>query len=330
MTHSLSSELQIFFRRLWQQRLYFVVSALFLGLATGVAGVGFQVLYAFQLQPLPYVDPSRLVLIREEAPAMDLGTSLQSSAKLRQDLDREADSGIQSTALISDQSQTTTARINGVVVALDYKGVSPQVFPLLFSRPVLGVWPELSSGKADGPHQAVISYAFWKRAFGGNPNAVNSELQVAGQSYRITAVLPKGTQIVPGSSAEVFIPLVVPTIQENNINEFLYARLSPGASLHELNVRLAALTARLQALIPPQFRSFFNGLRIDAMPLRSAFLQEMEMSRLPWLYLGVGLFLWVIAVFNISNYALLRIGHQVLSQYTSSTRGSTTISAGAK
>ncbi|PKY10308.1 hypothetical protein B1757_10280 [Acidithiobacillus marinus] len=300
--------LHTFFRKLWQQRLYFVVSSLFLGLATGVAGVGFQVLYAFQLQPMPFVDPSRLVLIREEMPAIGLGTSFQASPKLHQDLEREAHSGIQSSALLNDLSRTTTTRINGVVMVLDYKRVSPQVFPLLFTRPALGTWPQISSGKPDGPHQAVISYDFWKQAFAGNPDAVNRELQMDGQSYQITAVLPKGAQLIPGSSADVFIPLVepLPKVQENNVNDSLYARLSPGESLHDLNVRLAALAARQQIATPPQFRSQLKNYRIEALPLREAFLRQMGMNRLPWLYFGVGLFLWIIAVFNISNYALLR------------------------
>lgn len=110
-------------------------------------------------------------------------------------------------------------------------------------------------------------------------------------------------------SADLFVPLVQPFPSKEAAipNKYLLARLSPGTSPHDLQPWLNRMAQETIQKLPPQIRNRVQrGFRITASPLRDFLLQRARMRHLPWMYLGVGLFLWVIALLNVANYTLLR------------------------
>lgn len=291
---------------LWYQRRYFLISGLFLGLGLAMASMGFAIFYGFLLKPLPYPEVKRLVMIRQIVPALDL-TGERASAQLEQLLKAHPDHRLQKMALVSGKLNSTIGLVNGVEQVLHYRQVSPDFFSFIKTTPYLGMWPSPAAALPDGPPDAVISYDFWQTAMNSNPNAVGSELSISGKVYQVTAVLPKSWHL-EFAWANVYLPLVhpLPRMAEQNINNYLLGKLTPGYTADDLQPWLSNVVRDQVRQVPPEFRSQLKGYRVSAMPLREAILHTMHMRHLPWFYLGIGLFLWAIAVLNVANYALLR------------------------
>ena len=63
---------------------------------------------------------------------------------------------------------------------------------------MLGVRPQLGRGfspedeKLGATRVVVISHAFWKRYFGGDPNIIGRQVTLADKPYTVTGVMPPG------------------------------------------------------------------------------------------------------------------------------------------
>lgn len=86
--------------------------------------------------------------------------------------------------------------------------ISPELFAALRARPVLGrgLTPEDARGGAEPV--AVLGHGLWLRAFGGEPAAVGSLLNVNGTRRRVVGVMAPGAE-QPGPGTELWLPLVL-------------------------------------------------------------------------------------------------------------------------
>lgn len=297
--------------RLWHDRLYIVVAGLFLGIGTAFATLGFSMFYTFWLQPLPYPDAHRLVVFRQILPAFGL-TGYSSSAQLEKLLKQRPHAGVQKLALLGN-SRSAIATVNGEKQLLHYRRVSPDFFSLLVHHPYLGRWPSAAASHQGGPAEAVVSYTFWQQAFAGKPSAIGSEIEIKGRFYQVVGVLSKNTVLSPMAWADVYLPLVqpLPMLAEKSIDKILLGELSPGVSPRALQPWLTSIVQEQISKVPLNFRKHdLQGYRIVAAPLRDALVYWSGVGKLSWFFLGVGIFLWIVAVVNVVNYALLR--HRVL------------------
>lgn len=304
---ALPEALQGWGNRLWHDRRYILVSGIILALGMALATLGFTIYYDFLQKPLPYPEAHRLVVIREIVPAFGLD-GFDASAKLFSQLQQSHHARISQLAIASLDTPTTVSTIHGEAQVIHYKKVTPGFFALLSGHPALGRWPSAAAGHQDGPRETVISYAFWKSAFNQSPTAIGAEIPIKGQYFQVVGVLPKDFHM-DALSAEIYVPMVqpFPSKRAGNVNDILLARLSPGTSPHDLQPWLNRMAQEAIQKMQPQFRTKAQqGFRITASPLRDFLLYATQMRHLPWMYLGVGLFLWVIALLNVANYTLLR------------------------
>jgi len=89
--------------------------------------------------------------------------------------------------------------------------VSGNYFDVLGVTPALGrVFSMYDETAAGGNPVAVLTYGFWQRRFGGDPQALNKTLNINGTSLTIVGVARKGYQgIQIGSVPDVFIPITM-------------------------------------------------------------------------------------------------------------------------
>ena len=73
--------------------------------------------------------------------------------------------------------------------------VTPRLFDLLGRKPILG--RPLSDD--DSQFEALLSYGFWQRRFGGDPNIVGRTLQIAGTTITVVGVMPQDFTFPYGS-----------------------------------------------------------------------------------------------------------------------------------
>src|SRR5437660_11526896 len=70
--------------------------------------------------------------------------------------------------------------------------VSGSFFSLLGVKPALGRFYGADEDRRGGPYVAVLSYAFWKRQFGGDPGVLGREFRLGQNVYTVIGVAPEG------------------------------------------------------------------------------------------------------------------------------------------
>src|SRR5919199_1282433 len=160
--------------------------------------------------------------------------------------------------------------------------VSGDFFGVLGVRPQLGrVLTPADDVKGCGSPGAVISHAFWKREFGGDPSVVGRRLTLEGQPFEIVGVTPAsffGPEI--GRSYDVAVPLCAEALGggENSLLASgtswwltVMGRLKPGwtperAAAHLATISPGLFEATLPANYPPESVKAYRESRLTTFP----------------------------------------------------------------
>jgi predicted permease len=283
----------------------------FIAIATMALGVGattaiYSVIDATLLHPLPYPNPSQLVLIQANLPgvgAHDIGLSIPELRDLQ-------NSGIfQYVSLCFFGTDTLTG--SGQPTRLAGKSVSPGYFA------VLGVDAQL--GRTFDPHDAtpgfnnevVISDGLWKRALGADPHIVGKTLRVDNDPALVVGVMPASFRDQGQTSEQVSTELWAatgfsddpPPLRGSRTPYETIARLQPGLSPEAAQGRLDALVASLKKQYPADYPPQ-GAWTIHLTPLAETLVGNVRQS-LILLFGAVGLVLLISSV-NVANLLLAR------------------------
>ncbi|MGH7504214.1 MAG: ABC transporter permease, partial [Longimicrobiales bacterium] len=133
--------------------------------------------------------------------------------------------------------------MNGsAVVVLTVAGASPNYFDMLGMRPVLGRFLRPEDGQPGAPPVMVLSYAAWRRDFGGDPSVVGHSLVIpyTQERARIIGVAPAGFDYPSGADVWRAIPPEASGAQVD-----IVARLAPNVTIDMARAGLFALTQRV-------------------------------------------------------------------------------------
>src|SRR5205823_392465 len=81
---------------------------------------------------------------------------------------------------------------NGTPTRTRVMNVTPSFFRLVGIAPHTGRTFNESEGEIGNEHKAVLSYAMWQSAFGGDAAAVGRDVRLDGVPYTIVGVMPRG------------------------------------------------------------------------------------------------------------------------------------------
>ena len=268
------------------------VSALALGIGANTAI--FTVVNAVLLKPLTYPDADRIVQIELAGP-----------------------NGHDSAASIPKfhiyQQQTSIFK---EVAAYDFAGpgfnvtgdrpeqvhglhVSEGYFRLFGAPVMLGRTFTKQEDLPNGGHAVVLSYGFWQRRFGGNPNVVGKSLSLGNEPYSIVGVL--GKDFLSDPEADIWVPFQFEPNSTNHGHFFQAAgMLRPGITLAQANAQMKLAFAEFRRLYPPSNPKV--GFAVE--PLRDAIVGDARKSLLVLLG-AVGMVL-LIACSNVANLLLVR------------------------
>ena len=289
--------------RMIRRRPGFTISAMaILSLGIGANTAMFSVAHAVLLEPLPYRDSERLVVIWNQYGAN------QTSNSAPDYFDRvEQSQRLESIAAFRPASFNLTTdsdpeRLDGMLVTASF-------FPTLGVQPQAGRW---FTADEDAPGRAatiVLSYGAWQRRFAGRQSAVGSTVTLNDRTYTIVGVMPDSFGLLfPG--AEVWAPIAFTAearSDQNRGNENLsvIARLKADTSLAQAREEMAAIAARMIDKVPER-REFLinNKWGASVIPLREEYTGDLRLSVLV-LFGGVLLVL-LIACANVANLLLVR------------------------
>jgi predicted permease len=251
------------------------------------------------LQPIPYPDKEHLVRVYRTTPQSQKNDH---SAPDYLDLARECSEFVDLAGYRFweyNLKQADRPAVN--LVALR---VSASFFPVLGTKPELG---RLFTADEDRPGSSVIilSHATWQADFGGDPSVIGSTVRIDGQPTVVVGVMPASFSSVSiWGPADAFRPLALTNLEKEDHNDAqiqVFGRIRGGASLEQINARLALVAERLARTRPRELSK--DGLR--AAVFKADFLSS-QGAQMSWLLLGLSGFVLLIVCANLANLQLSR------------------------
>lgn len=266
-----------------------------LGIAASVA------IFAFVdtalLEPLPYVQPNRLMDVTESLALFPRGN-------------------------LSYPDYVDWKRMSRVFSSLDvYRGgsflvempqgatpvpgmhVSAGFFRTFGIRPVLGRDFRPDEDSVSAAPVVLLSYGGWQNLFGGRPDAIGQTVKLSGVATTIIGVLPASFQFAAQGDAEIYAalqPTNTCSRQRSCHDLFGVGRLKDGVTPERARAEMKEIALALERQYPDSNR----GQGASVMPLARAITGDVRPVLLVLLG-GAGLLL-LIACVNVSNLLLVR------------------------
>src|SRR5262245_27010343 len=176
--------------RLRKQPGFFVVIILTLGLGIGANTAIFSIVNPVLLNPFPYRDHSRLMIIGQNLPQIGLDRGLYFSGPEYIDI-KEQNRSFDHVAAWEQVRRNLTDEIHpGRPEPIMAAKVSGELFRMLGVEPVLG---RAITAADQGPNVSpvlVIGYGLWQRRFGGEAGVIGRVVTLDDVRYTITGVMP--------------------------------------------------------------------------------------------------------------------------------------------
>lgn len=160
------------------------------------------------------------------------------------------------------------------------------------------------------PHVIVLGYAYWRRAFAGDPRVVGRTLPVNGQQYTVVGVLSRFFP-VPVRDVDAVVPLDPMNDPRRTVRGSvnflrLFGRLATSATPASADRELNAVAARLRSQFPTEYAA---KLGMHVTPLQE-YLATTQRPTLVILLASVALMV-AVALANVLNLVLARaVGRQ--------------------
>jgi putative ABC transport system permease protein len=245
-TETLRMDIAYALRQLRHNPGFAAVAVLTLALGVGANTAIFSVVNAVLLRPLPFADPDRLVDAREteEAP----GTYPVNPADY---LDWQAQNRtLEATSVYSWTSIASLAG-PGEPASAAVTQVQANFFGTLGISPYLGRSFSKGEDVAGRNHVALLSYAFWRRNFGGSTGTIGKTVDLNAERYTIVGVMPP-TFHFPGTT-EVWVPIDMTSkqfSQRGNHGLNVIGRIKRNVTLAQARQDLLAISLRLEKQFP--------------------------------------------------------------------------------
>jgi putative ABC transport system permease protein len=183
--------------------------------------------------------------------------------------------------------------------------VTANLMSLLQAGPALGRVLREGDERADDGEVVVISHAFWRTQFGGDPAVLGRTVTIDGRPRAITGVMPAGFGF-PAPETQLWTAAAIDPgnrIALWSTTRRMIARLRPGATLEGAGAELSALGPAMRPLFPWSMPPDY-GTGVVAVPLKQSLVSDVR-PMLLLLLAAAGLVL-LIATVNVSNLLVAR------------------------
>jgi len=286
-------------RRQWAFSLLVIVT---MALGIAAATTLFSVTYGVLMKPLPWAEAGRVVRVEETRGGNRPRFSSVSSAVYQ--AWREDPTTLDAIAAWAPRLLTLTGV--GDPERIRVTTATASLAEVLGLRAMVGT---LLTEAQETERVVVLSEGLWRQRFGGDPSVVGRIVQLEGQPYTVTGVLPDESGF-PDRGVRAWVPMHVRPTTGNFVSMFdAVARLRPGATPEQAAAEGTArgLAAPAGADSGMTIRAIFgaNGpVAVSATPLPDAMAADVRRP-LVLLLVAVGL-LFVTAVANVANLQLVR------------------------
>jgi len=285
------------------------VAVLTLALGIGANTAIFSVVQAVILEPLPYPQANRLVMVMERVHLQTYQNDQNDPSPGNFADWRAQNSVFEDMAAIQDKSFNLTG--SGEPVRIYGDGVSASLFSLLQVHTALGRTFTSEEDVSGGPHVVVIGYGLWTSRFGADPQILQKSILLDGEKYQIIGVMDRGFRFPDPANFhgvqadQLWVPIALtPADLSNHGSHFLQgavARLKPQVTLGQAQAQMDGIAGRLTRDHP----NTNQGVGVNVIPLREELLGNVELEI--WILLAaVGLVLLIVCA-NVANLLLVRV-----------------------
>ena len=282
------------------------VALLILGLGIGASTAAFTAANAILIQPLPFTGGNRLIELHQQQPAagiQDLGFSVQELQDYRtqsQTIDSPVEYHEMPFTLIGGREPLRVD--TGVVSANFFRalGVAP-----LYGRGFLD-----EDEKPSALPVLVLSYQFWQRAFGGDPNVVGQYFSMNDKRHLVIGVLPSLPQFP--EIVDVYMPTTAcPSRSSQRMignrdarMMSAFATLKPGVTLQQAAADIHTVAHRLQIAHPKSY-PVGKGFDTTIVPVHEELSQDIRPLLIA--LAAATILLLILACANVSGLILSRM-----------------------
>lgn len=171
-------------RGLWRRPAFALAAIVTLALGIGANAAIFSVVSAVLLQPLPYPDAERLMMVWTHNPRQGFDKDVGTYPNF-EDWRRESRT-FERLAAYTTASYTLTG--SGDPLHIRTAVVTPGFFEALGVSPVRGRVIASGDAVAGGDRVAVLSHGSWMRRFGGDPGVVGRTVPLSGVSHDVIGI----------------------------------------------------------------------------------------------------------------------------------------------
>jgi predicted permease len=236
------------FRTLLKAPAFTGVAVLTLALGIGANSAIFSVVDAVLIEPLPYREPQRLVVLNHFYPSLSLNASVSAAGYSHY---RDTSASFENLAALGGWSANLTG--DGEPERLRGLAVTSNFFDTLGVAAAAGRGFAREESQAGNDQVVVLSHAFWQRRFGGRPDVVGQTLTLNGRNYSVAGIMPERFRFgrERGNEIEIYSPIVFTPQQlapEAWTNEFLQVvgRLKPGVSMQQAQSEMDSIVKGLE------------------------------------------------------------------------------------
>jgi predicted permease len=291
-------------RRLRRSPAFTIASVLTLALAIGANAAIFAIVQRVVINPLPYPDSDRLVVIEHGARSLNAASGLEMTPGLYFHYSERART-IESLAVYRRDAVTLSG--DGLPERIRMTFVTPSLAHVLRVGPALGRWFTAEDARPGSRRVALLSHALWERRYARRPDVVGRVVAIGGEPVEIIGVMPPSFAF-PEPESELLMPAQIS--REQGFGVWTYsgiARLGGAATAQDLRAEIDALVGAVVHTYPNDPLAKGNAdtqLFFAGRSLKESMVGGIE--RALWLLLGaVGLVL-LIACANVANLFLVR------------------------
>jgi putative ABC transport system permease protein len=278
-----------------------------LSLGIGLNSAIFSVVDGVLLQPFPYPDADRIVILNSTNQRAGVNRAGLSWLDLR-DV-RDQTTTIASVAAFAGRTLTISdgtsepERFNGAVV-------SASLFGLLGTPPALGRDFTENDDRSGAERVVMLSDEVWKVRYNADPSIVGRSISINGFPHTVIGVMPP--KFMFPETQRLWVPLA--PYYESTARDVralqVFARLKPGVSAEQASTDLAGVTGRLATTYPKENEGWGALIR----PLKDWMIPD-QVELVILAMMGAVTLVLLIACSNVANLLLARasVRHREIS-----------------
>ena len=288
------------FRSLSRQPTFVAIALLTLTLGIGANTAIFSVIRAVVLNPLPYEDPERIVVLWEVNPDGNIERVAVPTFEDWQDEARSLE------ALAAYRTVDFAFAGTGEPLSLSGARATPGLFAVLKASARLGRTFATEEAVLGADRVVVLSHTFWQRVLGANPAIVGTSIQMDSQPYTVVGVMPPGFEFPTSTNVQVWTPLAFDPKDLHGQSRrarslMVVGRIAPTSTAAQAQQELSVLAGR----IATEYKGSNEGWGARVVPAHEQ-LVAASRPALTMLMGAVG-FLLLIVCANMANLLLARL-----------------------